>query len=274
MDPPTLLSLPREIRDQIWSYVLISPTGFMRPKMQKAFLPSQSQLSPSPSPSPSRSTNYPRYLLSHYSPSENTNRSSLKPVISPSTRPKRDKATTSLSIIHTNRQIYAETHDLFWNNATFYFTPDATQSIFRFLKGIGQTASRHIQSVTIAMPSLQHTSEFLPRALKSFNSRARHGKLKNLDLVWGQSEFKELFRGSGQSTGAVWLPKDGERVMDILSALKGDGRWGFERSIRLPAMAFTIRHSNLVEDLHVSFGGRLFVGDKLVWQDFNRMPQV
>jgi hypothetical protein len=261
MDSPTLLSLPREIRDEIWSYVLVPSSGLIRPRIHKAF-----QSSPQFTP---------RYLLHHFTPSETKHTSSLVRVISPSPSHKKKTSTTSLSIIHTNRQIYAETHDLFWNNATFYFPPEDTRFVVKFLKGIGQTASRQIQAISIRMPYLEQTLDFLPRALSSLSSRARHGKLKRVTLVWDESEFRDLIRGYGHNMGTVWAPAAGRRVTELLEALNCGGNCGSERTIRFPDTESRFFYLDMmVEDLHFAFGGKFFVGERLIWNDFVRIARA
>jgi len=106
--------------------------------------------------------------------------------------------------------------------------------------------------------------------LKAFNSRARHGQLKKLDLIWRKAEFGDLIRGHTHNTGTLWFPKEGKKVADLLETLRGDGRWEFERSMKLVLernLSIT-RSDQLVEDLHLAFGGRFLHNEKVLWEDF------
>ncbi|KAK0100828.1 hypothetical protein ONS95_007276 [Cadophora gregata] len=81
-----LLTLPREIRDEIYSWILISPTGYVRP------------INTGHSPTDPMPAN-PQFTYSHHTPFQRTSSESI-----------------SFTILRTCRQIYVEAKDVFWKN--------------------------------------------------------------------------------------------------------------------------------------------------------------
>jgi hypothetical protein len=161
--PTSFLDLPREIRDQIYGYVLISPGGLVEPRIYPRLFPANKKSAPQ---------------------------------FSLNADPLSDSVTTesiSLSLPRTCRQIYNETHGLFWRNNTFYFSTfypfGTSMGVIKTLKMMGQTSSRLITSVTINMQYISGQYKTLGKVLQVLASRARHGAFRKLELEWRYSEF-------------------------------------------------------------------------------------
>ncbi|PVH83795.1 hypothetical protein DL98DRAFT_585263 [Cadophora sp. DSE1049] len=84
--PHHLLNLPREIRNEMYSWILVSLTGYVRPIIP-GLLPNN--------PVPSK----PQFTYNHHKPFHRTSSESI-----------------SFTILRTCRQVYEEAKDMFWKN--------------------------------------------------------------------------------------------------------------------------------------------------------------
>ncbi|KUJ14411.1 uncharacterized protein LY89DRAFT_784360 [Mollisia scopiformis] len=110
--PTTFLSLPRELRDQIYEYILISPSLHIEP----ALLRHPTHQKRIPHYSPSRLEPQPRFALC-------TNPLDTLPLDPVTQQPvSAYRHHTSLSIRRVCRQITLETAQIFWCRNTFYFS--------------------------------------------------------------------------------------------------------------------------------------------------------
>ncbi|KAI6716685.1 hypothetical protein JHW43_000797 [Diplocarpon mali] len=249
---PSLLDLPREIRDEIYKYVLLSPSGLITP----AFPPRCKSLKPNRRRNASPQTTRV-HLTSTPLPS------CARPIVS--------GISISLSLTRTCRQLYTETHGLFWSKNTFYFDGFLDSGhgpgIVRTLKTMGQTASRLIQRITIQMPLRYRGYCAFRKVLHTLSSRARLGHFKRLELVWGEEEFEDLVL-------ALKVIPDA-RGMKLLDEMLGDlwvgGEARFERVVRVPARGGEAMYGEVCRLLHAAVGGMMVCGHELrsddhVWQ--------
>ncbi|KAK0111407.1 hypothetical protein ONS95_001768 [Cadophora gregata] len=266
---PSFLDLPREIRDEIYTYCLVSPTGLIAPYL----LPRSSTLKSSRrraiKPSKSRQKqqlhliNDPVALTPH-DPIFQT------PDIFLSSR-KSDYL--SLSLRSTCRQIYNETAGPFWSKNIFHFEGLGEVGrgigIARTLKVMGQTASRLIERVTIHMSSLGPEYGALRKVLNTLSSRARLGNFKRLELVWGKMEFWSLM----DALYGGDVPLFDAMIEDLVGGLAGER---FERVIKVPACPpgnddedeeDRMVHEEVVRCLHYAIGGTMICGDAVRWKD-------
>ena len=258
--PNSFLNLPREIRDIIYEYALISRTGYITPIPDKS----------------SRSPRFSVHTARELEPAAHSNEIILS-----------DDNTLSLSLPRTCRQIYEETSGLFWSNNTFLF-PDLP-TLTRTLKSMGQIPSRQIRSISVNL----HPRDWraIRKALALLTSRARHGCFENLHLDLHRSEFGVLtywkhFGDAGH----------GERYDEVLEVLRESSKeCNFQRSMQVHCGGFdgdesqlgTIRGrpqilfyfsssaSDLLTpyhaDLHLAFGGRMIYDGRLEWNNYEHV---
>jgi hypothetical protein len=257
--PTTFLDLPRELRDEIYAFLLISPSGVVSPHwVPRPLKPS----SPKPAPFTAQ-TSTARFTLCINPPKPRIVAAyNLKDF----DRPRNERQYISLSLPRTCRQIYDETQGLFWERNTFYFSSH-NAGVIRTLKIMGQVSSRLITSVTIRMDDREIIAQ-LSKTLNVLASRARFGHFRRLELIWDSEEFEVLKRMSLQ------IPMARARQYDeLLEGLRTGERGGrFERVIRLPHLLGDGLNGKDAEacarDLHFAFGGRLFWGDVLGWESW------
>ncbi|PBP24022.1 hypothetical protein BUE80_DR005130 [Diplocarpon rosae] len=242
------LDLPREIRDEIYDYVLRSPTGLITP----TYLPRPNPLKPSRRRKASPQTTRVRLISTPLPPYD---------------PPIRRGMFISLALPCACRQIYYETHGLFWSKNTFHFSGFLDSGhgpgIVRTLKTMGQTASRLIQRITIQMPLRSHQYSGFRKVLHTLSSRARLGHFKRLELVWGEEEFEDL--------ALAWraIRNVGEmRLFDeMLTDLWVGDEARFERVVRVPARDGGAMYGDTCRLLHSAVGGKIVYGDVLRWDD-------
>ncbi|KAI9050499.1 hypothetical protein LZ554_005661 [Drepanopeziza brunnea f. sp. 'monogermtubi'] len=261
---PSFLDLPREIRDEIYNYVLFSPSGLVTP----TFTPHYATLK-------SRRRNITAKTKLHLitNPHDARNGDALIPR-SQTRRSWKDKDTRmsiSLALPSTCRQIYHETHGLFWDNNTFYFDglheSGRGLGVVRTLKLMGQTASRLVQRVTIRMTSSYAEISALRKVLHTLSSRARLGHFRTLELVWEDVEFGELLNSYMESLAELVLF---DTVMQDLKVGGGGGEW-FERVVRVPRRpeeeADRDAFDEVVSQMHFAFGGKMVCGGVVRWEN-------
>lgn len=158
---PTFFDLPREIRDIIYSLVLTSPSGHITThlyKEQKRPQPSSSKL-----------------------PAQFSFRLQFLPCDAVTFAPHPDALPLSTALSRTNRQIYAETRDIFWRQNILAFT--SAYYVIVTLRHMGQAPSRLIQRVRVDIMSRNVHKAQLAKSLSMLASRARHGHLREVRLV-------------------------------------------------------------------------------------------
>jgi hypothetical protein len=140
---------------------------------------------------------------------------------------------------------------------------------------MGQVSSRLITSVTIQMDNSKTLITTLSKMLNVLASRARFGHFRKLELVWDCEEFACL-----QSMSLDIPMAKARRYDELLEGLRtGEGGGRFERVIRLPydpwGIGLKLREAEpCARDLHFAFGGRLFWGDVLEWENWKQVaPQ-
>jgi hypothetical protein len=283
--PTNILDLPRELRDQIYGYILVSHTGYI------AIVPNvYSGGKTERQYSKCTTKNRPSFTL-------RTNPVSTRKFQHRNGIYHANKPTyTSLSIIRVCRQIYYETQSIVWERNRLFFPVarpqgckpgphEATLGVIKTLKAMGQTASRRIVSIRIDMPSITNSQECssFGKVLNVLASRARHGAFRYLELSWPKlthrTEFGMLclaqqrhFNGQHEAL---------EEVKNYVALVEGLGHdreaCRYERVIRLPGgyllpdgrdLATICQNMDAVaEELHCAFGGKLFWGQQLGWEN-------
>ncbi|KAL2065628.1 hypothetical protein VTL71DRAFT_3298 [Oculimacula yallundae] len=264
---PSFLNLPREIRDEIYNYSLVSPSGFIAPYLlsRPSTLKPQRRVKASKRKS-TKNNNKQHYLITD-------------PLAFPPHDPALDTADLflahkknsyiTLSLTSTCRQIYNETQGLFWKHNTFYFSSinesGHSLGISRTLKLMGQTSSRLIQTMTIIMPGQSTSFTHFRKVLKTLSSRARLGDFRKLEMVWEEETFRELL--------STIFDSNMEGFLKDLGELTESER--FERVVRVPACPKSLSGKNVDEDgvrdayevlvylIHLTVGGTTFCGGEL-----------
>jgi len=252
----TLLTLPRELRDQIYAYVLLSPSGTV-------------------TPTPCRQTESlggkPRFTLRVEAPERASNKSldfSCPPRRSSSSVPYEYSIT--LSLRRTCRLIYDETKDLFWSRNVFVF--DHVNELMTTLKGMGQVPSRRITSIKLRMgTSAVKGTRVLAKAFRILASRARLGSLRTLELEFDWFQFGLLV---GTRDRAHVNPSS---LYDVfLELLRIGSEVCGERSLRIntPNLApysWKRIHNDIIRELHFAWGGKFFWDDVLLWDELREI---
>jgi hypothetical protein len=198
----------------------------------------------------------------------------------------------TFSLRRVCRQIYAETQSLTWAKNAIYFPSftfayghrncPPTLGVIKTLKTMGQTASRLITSITITMPSLSRAYNTLGKVLNVLASRARHGSFKRLELLWDNEILAELIFASeelGPNLHELTDPFQREQRIcynHLLDALRTDSEaCRYERVIRLPDFDGLLdgyeEGPPAAEEMHFAFGGKLYRGDILWWDNFDKV---
>jgi len=145
---------------------------------------------------------------------------------------------------------------------------------------MGQIASRLITNITINMGIMATSIDafinpngayahfiHLSKVLQSLASRARHGAFKKLELVWGACDFELVVSGE-------------ERAYDALlnSLRQGSEACRYGRVIKLPDSdtleLFSLEADHAARDMHFAFGGKLFSGNKLAWENYQEVEYL
>jgi hypothetical protein len=119
----------------------------------------------------------------------------------------------------------------------------------------------------------------LGKVLLKLESRARYGHFKKLTLVWEEKEWKEL-TNAYDANGIIVYSEDAppffhlfQDMLDGLRVGKEGGR--FERVIEIKQdwvgdkwyQGKMARCISTAGALHIAFGGKAFVGERLVWYE-------
>jgi len=275
MPTTTLLSLPREIRDEIYRMVLLPASA---PYLTEPYRIEHQATSKRKSRAKAR---LQRYALGA------PFKLCLNPLEgSPSTMQETDFYHTSLSLLRVNQQIYSETRDLFWHNVTFYFplfkflTLSTGKSVFHTLKGMGQIPSRLIRRIRIEFDFLKWNTSEVPKILQLLASRSRFGDFKMLELAWDAAPFSELVEANSAS-----VVSDTTDSYDMLLEELRDGSTScrYERVIRLLEHSKSVKLlggltseeiQETVRVLHFACGGSLYWQKKLVWQHYQKVDEI
>ncbi|KAH8667538.1 hypothetical protein BGZ60DRAFT_409480 [Tricladium varicosporioides] len=288
--PTSFLSLPRELRDEIYKLVLLSPDGFVQMQLViygKKMDSQQSRRIKSPQKPATfkRSAHKNLDKQSHFRLLHNPTQSHLADLATQAEMEHSEYST--LSLLRVNQQLYRETRNLFWHNTGFCFSayqPPSTEFLtaVRFFKRMGQTASRLITHVRLCMslPSLEKTC--LPKVLQNLASRSRHGCFKKLELEWDAV----IFEGCALFGSGVVLDESYYKMLDDLR--HGCEAARFERIVMVRNI-FECDHDeawnkrwqkgsvqrerlmNAAKDIHHAVGGQFFVGERLLWDNFEEV---
>jgi len=134
---------------------------------------------------------------------------------------------------------------------------------------MGQVSSRLIRSVVIQMDNDNELTRLMSKTLNVLASRARFGNFRRLELVWDEEQFKILMNMARQ------IPMARARQYDeLLEGLRtGESGGRFERTIRLPSLVGQRGREAeaCARDLHFAFGGKLFWGQELGWENWKQV---
>jgi hypothetical protein len=280
-------TLPRELRDQIYRWVLlpslapylIEPYQLERKTLTKR-KQKPKQRSNNTIPAPFKICLDPV----NFSPSEyhTTQRVALS----------RHFNYTTLSLLRTNQQIYNETHELFWHNVVFYFPQfnykylQPKNRAVRVLKEMGQIPSRLIRHIRIRFDGQRDAKGELPKLLRLLASRARLGEFRLLELMWSADEFYELVAAHLPDAA----PSSVDRYDALLEYLRVDATdCGYDRIIRFDEECISTSlypicwgPTEMAEDdtketikaLHFACGGSVYFEDKLLWQNYQQVNDI
>ncbi|KAG9247414.1 hypothetical protein BJ878DRAFT_186956 [Calycina marina] len=247
--PISFFDLPREIRDIIYTLLLVSPNGHLTPiyipqLMRRRGKPASSfylQISLKPSPSPPQS---------------------------PATSQHDEHMT--LSLLRTSHQIHAETHILFWSRNIFSFPKP--ELLIATLKDMGQIPSRLIRTIDLTLAVA--TLKLLPKMLRLLASRSRHGAFKTLTLTVPAKEMgvMERYRRSD---------KEGESEMydSWLEVLREGGKErGFDKRMCVErgngSADGECVDPETVRELHLVWGGEMRVSGRLEWRNYVHVGEL
>jgi hypothetical protein len=213
----TLLTIPREIRDEIWKLCIVSQTGFMAPLSRNtAFYRRLPR---------STSSSGPHYYLVVANPNADTYNMC----------PPYENGFIILSLPRTCRQIYNETSHLFWTSNIFIFREP--HNLICTFKGMGQTPSRCITSIRLSLGLIEgNVLEIFKKAIDLLLKRQSTSALRLLDLVLNAKQLavmscmkKEFPCGNGLSHRPK--PLSGRWYDDLLTVLARGSQITFERRI-------------------------------------------
>ena len=227
--PTSLLDLPREIRDIIYDHALVSPTGYVMPFSSRRSQP-------------------PRFSI--YTASDHAEPDHDSVCFSS------DDHVLSISLQRTCRQVYQETAGLFWSNSFLFIDPPIAA---RTIKSMGQISSRQIKSISVSVEPQDWKT--LPKLFALLTSRARHGHFEALRLDLQRTVLKVL---------NLWALMDSPRYDEMLEILRDVSKeCNFQRSFRVEK-GFLPEEAELdtIRDLHLAFGGRMFYGGQLLWDNY------
>lgn len=247
----SLLSLPRELRDQIYKYVLISTTGFIEPREQGRREKSSSS---------ANSTH--RFVLFHYETYTETAGELCK------------SKSFSISLLRTCRQIHAETKDLFWQNNTFVFSSPIL--LTKSLKTMGQISSRLITRIHLLLDYVacrcEGRTKALAKALRLLASRARHGSFKQLALHIDASDIRRLSR-----LRETWVEEEQQLYDDFLETLRnGSASCKFQRSFEVTdrgGLGVTVLRlwKPTLKELNFAWGGTFAWNGIVLLEDYDEV---
>lgn len=309
--PLSFLDLPREIRDQIYSFVLISPTAYVLATLQKS--------SPPPVPIPHLTTpalhrHNTRYK-SHPPPRSNgySHKYNKPPTCvrvqpcDPTTfEPLAHERPLALKLLLTCRQVLLETWNMFYTHNTIVFVSSC--EAIGVLKRMGQSASRQLQRICMCINEALRSKTMLARALAMLASRARSGHLVSVKLMLVPVDVDEFleFRifsrivreniedrhwsmalRSGKEAG--WRKAQVmRRTENELGGGRGMREVGEAEVQRTLSIRCEVPHMKRVwsgdlyqekveaevEQLHDAWGGRLVFNGELVWLNNVRVGHV
>lgn len=291
--PLSLLDLPREIRDIIYDYALISPTGYVTPFLCKKVPHIPARKKPGRTDSPK--ANFQPYVRLHLVPCE----SAYYPGSSVHTSSNPDlecgcslpdtisghELPLAYSLPQACKQIQAETDGVFWKHNAICFSN--TQTFPVIMKHMGQTQSRKIRGVQLTIDPIHLNAEGFARAIKKLASRTRLGSLERIEVAaigfshWFrngsiQDAIEDSMRNSvlchalAKAQDADWARDKGEIKVErtLLVCCYGlqDGTTVVPRTLPWETTDRTL------ERLHTSWGGKLIFNEELVWE--NGLPII
>jgi hypothetical protein len=261
------LSLPRELRDQIYSY-LFPPNLLVVPYPKRNFDARAESI---------------RFGLYLYDETANA----FNPILYKPHRRVDDHSTyISLSILRVNRLTHRETKALFWSRATFTFLQQ--QDVIDTLKGMNQTASRMIQRVTLDVSLAKMRGKPFAKAINMLASRARLGELKSIMLTITPMDFGDIIRRREDihmlHLTDRWRNYGYDELLSFLREVSYNQNWQCERSIQVTGVSDweDIKQQSkrlgkalkymwmrwAAQEMHCSWGGKFFLGDRLIWDNY------
>lgn len=291
--PASFLELPREIRDIIYNYALISPTGYVAPFLCKK-LP---RVPPRQKPGRKghvKCLEKPTIRL-HLVPCESasnpgtsvhkTSDQALQCGCRLSTPTMGAELPLAFSLPRTCRQIQAETEGVFWEHNTICFP-----NIGKFpeiMRHMGQTPSRKIRSVQLTIDPARLMSEAFARATKKLASRTRFGDMEHIEVAL--LGFSKMFR-NGTVHEAVEDSSNNNTLCHTLRKAQHSD-WARDKDEKKVRRIMLVDCENLhggttvvprylpwetpektLERLHSAWGGKLIFNGDLIWEDGKRVP--
>lgn len=249
--PTSFLDIPRELRDKIYEYVLLSPTGFLEP-----IEISRLERFPSAIPSSTTSTTH-RFMLNILHPEDRYNIEN-------------ERTSLTTSLLRTNRLIYQECKDLFWQRNTFYFRSAVT--LGWTLKAMGQASSRLVEAIKLYQTQeiTQRNMRALAKALRLLASRARYGDFKKLDLSFSAHRMNALVRDRESSNAK--LQEDYDEFLRIFREASADCK--YERSVEANIrnldgdLTPASQWDGVIRDVHFAYGGKFYMNGVLLWNNY------
>lgn len=240
--PTSFHDLPREIRDEIYSYALY-PTGILTLKPSK--IPKKLILEPSIC---------------------NSKNGRVTPVGKP----------INALLIAASRQIHRETRDLLWACNEIYFP--TSRSLIQGFRTLGQSTSRRVAHVRL---TIQFEAE-VRKALAMLASRGRKGDLKRVTLVVPAFDQTASVRDPSIRSPRYDDFLDALREMVAAGVkiektieVKSFFLWRRKNDQRSTGLRETHRHigEQAIYELHCAWGGRLICNGSLFFKDYKRADE-
>ncbi|KAM3084177.1 hypothetical protein ACMFMF_001534 [Clarireedia jacksonii] len=256
------LSLPRELRDQVYSYLF----------------PSNLLVVPYPKRSSDARAESIHFGLYLYDETANA--------FNPTLRAGDHSTNISLSILRVNRLTHLETKALFWSQATFAFRQQ--QDVIDTLKGMNQIASRMIQRVTLDVSLAKMRGKPFAKAINMLASRARLGELNSIMLTISPMDFGDIIRRREDihmfHLTDRWRNYGYDELLSFLREVSYNQNWQCERSIQVTGVSDweDIKQKSkrlgkalkymwmrwAAQEMHYVWGGKFFLGDRLIWDNY------
>ncbi|KAF4624956.1 hypothetical protein G7Y89_g13214 [Cudoniella acicularis] len=292
--PTGFLSLPRELRDEIYHLVFLSPNGLI--EIHK--VPYKSKNIDEPPSTKLKDASVRRVRAANaianrrfrilLDPPIIANRSSTQERSRIEIEPPSQQY-TSLSLLRVNRQIHDEAQNLVWENNTFYFSPfdpvtpyNMIPGAIKAFKSMGQTSSRRITAIRLKMGYRDNDFTHLRKIVPMLASRSRYGAFKRLELEMASLDFLTLARKyclTMHTDRELWSWSFNE---NMFGGLRGSGFQKYVKILDGSWKSWSGWTLDTAEDwvdealrqLHLAVGGRLYVGDTLIWEDSERISDT
>lgn len=259
MAPHFLRDMPREIRDKVYHYVLVSPTG------------SAGLFAVTPVWAGTDQTPSTRFYIRSVDPRHQCVK-------------KFYQGNINLSLLLVNKQIHSETRDIFWKHNAFF--AGCPSHLLHEFQGLERSLAMRIERVVLWLDVLSRGDlKCLRKVLITLGTWQRDGKLKSVTFqllsqsrkAQGVKAIERLLEAKAKDfVGCPFL-----EYMDILRDAKEGSLAHLDRKLAVDTTWYEWAPADrriwrqgvvgdvgvLFKDLHDAFGGELWVDGVVCWRN-------